>query len=1014
LGRLLRFYLACIEDEDLRSLTLKLTQHHRSFISPWDDQELLFATEAPEVRFQVRYKSDHALLTRGLAQAGEAERFFYGYPFFLDERDYLSPLFVQEVEVEEDRRGGFVMRPVSSLQVNHHLFRARPEELQSVQEELEGSFGSFDARLEAALAYLGASPAEFDAGRLDPFPGRRTPRGRWINRPVLFRSTRSSYTFQLKKELGALAAHERLLAGATDTALGYLTAPGRMRRADGEAERRGIVAVLPLNEQQERAVRAGLTMPFTVVTGPPGTGKSQVVVDILASCAVAGRAVLFASKNNKAVDVVHQRLREILGEGEDWVLRLGNRERVDACRTEMFDRLAALAATGSEGSAGAGAVGSAMSAVENDIALAQAELERVRACSRSLLEAEARRRRIQAVLPKHWVTVSALGEIQPPAMPLDRLRERRDEAQALAGERPLGFWLGLRRLVLGRCLVQGLIREIQAAAGLFPPQVGEDVLARVRSATGYPSLALALADLVSFGEWAAATKEVGDAERRLAQMPPTSAIARRIDALKEKKAELSREYLRQAWRRRVAGSMGVVRHELGNYFTLGERQWRTQGNREWLAVLDQFTESIQKLGRILPVWIVTNLSARRSMPLKPAIFDLVIIDEASQCDIASAIPLLYRARRAVVIGDPRQLRHISAIRPEREAELAKEAGVADLLAGWSYAVRSLYDAAEGAVLQVGREPVFLAEHYRSHPAVVEFSNQTFYAGRLVVRTALKVLAAKLDGQPLGVFWHDIRGDVPGSARSAWNEVEARAVVELLERWYREGLLTRRQGRAELSFGVVTPFRLQMEKIEQMIQARPWWEAVRGRLTVGTAHRFQGDECDVMVFSPVVAEGLSVRMSRWVAQTDQLLNVAITRARGVLHVVGDLAACRGAGGYLAEFADYVAQGGGGSATTAPFESPAEERMAELLTESGLWYRPQFEEGRHRLDFLVVSPLGTRYDLEVDGRAHCTPEQIHADQVRDSFMEARGYRVVRVAARDVFNREDAVVRLLARLP
>ena len=56
---------------------------------------------------------------------------------------------------------------------------------------------------------------------------------------------------------------------------------------------------------------------------------------------------------------------------------------------------------------------------------------------------------------------------------------------------------------------------------------------------------------------------------------------------------------------------------------------------------------------------MTSLSARGRLPFEPGIFDLVVIDEASQCDIASALPLLYRARRAVIIGDPLQLKHVS-------------------------------------------------------------------------------------------------------------------------------------------------------------------------------------------------------------------------------------------------------------------------------------------------------------------------------------------------------------------
>ena len=73
-----------------------------------------------------------------------------------------------------------------------------------------------------------------------------------------------------------------------------------------------------------------------------------------------------------------------------------------------------------------------------------------------------------------------------------------------------------------------------------------------------------------------------------------------------------------------------------------------------------------KVTRVLPCWAVTSLSARGRLPFEPGVFDLVVIDEASQCDIASALPLLYRARRAVIIGDPLQLKHVSTVVPQQD------------------------------------------------------------------------------------------------------------------------------------------------------------------------------------------------------------------------------------------------------------------------------------------------------------------------------------------------------------
>jgi very-short-patch-repair endonuclease len=205
----------------------------------------------------------------------------------------------------------------------------------------------------------------------------------------------------------------------------------------------------------------------------------------------------------------------------------------------------------------------------------------------------------------------------------------------------------------------------------------------------------------------------------------------------------------------------------------------------------------------------------------------------------------------------------------------------------------------------------------------------------------------------------------------------------------------------------------MEKARERIARAPWYDEVSKRITVGTAHRFQGDECDVMIFSPVVSRGMFPRLVRWVTETDQLLNVAITRARAALHVVGDMNAILEAGGSLGDFAATVR---GGIATTSVqqvTESPAEELVADMLRELGIWHKTQYDIGRYRLDFLVVSPMGIRYDVEVDGRCHLTDEALRADEIRDAVVRREGFKVMRIDARNVFQRAEAVKMALARI-
>lgn len=273
----------------------------------------------------------------------------------------------------------------------------------------------------------------------------------------------------------------------------------------------------------------------------------------------------------------------------------------------------------------------------------------------------------------------------------------------------------------------------------------------------------------------------------------------------------------------------------------------------------------------------------------------------------------------------------------------------------------------------------------------------------MVRTKPENLART--GFETGVFWHDHRGVVPPGARSASNPSEADAIIDLITSW-----VPRLQANPGVTLGVVTPFRRQMEVLESAVFRSNIPPDVAARIRVGTAHRFQGDECDIMVFSPVIAEGLPQRLLRWVARTDQLLNVSITRARAALHIVGDLIVAREAGGALADFAAHVSDR---QPDAQQMETPEERAVGEMLDAIGLYYRPQVRMGRYRLDFEIISPFGTRWALEIDGLQHREGNGMDRDEARDIYLREAGHRVARVSNRDVREHQARVRGLLERL-
>ena len=140
------------------------------------------------------------------------------------------------------------------------------------------------------------------------------------NRAMLFAGTRSPFTYGLEMELRKLAQLDE--EAVRDTALGLWLCGGNIETPIPED--RPILEVLPLNTEQRQAVVQGLGAPLTVVTGPPGTGKSQVVTSVLVNQAWHGGSVLFSSRNNHAVDVVESRVNA-LGPSP-LLLRLGKDE----------------------------------------------------------------------------------------------------------------------------------------------------------------------------------------------------------------------------------------------------------------------------------------------------------------------------------------------------------------------------------------------------------------------------------------------------------------------------------------------------------------------------------------------------------------------------------------------------------------------------------------------------------------------------------------------------------------
>jgi len=457
-----------------------------------------------------------------------------------------------------------------------------------------------------------------------------------------------------------------------------------------------------------------------------------------------------------------------------------------------------------------------------------------------------------------------------------------------------------------------------------------------------------------------------------------------------------------------------VRRALGEFRATIERLASDQvGGRVYAKLMGELEHLFKKISDILPVWCVTNLSASGTVPFESGLFDLVVIDEASQCDIPSALPLLYRAKRVMIIGDPNQLRHISTIEKFRDQQLQNKHELTSVKdQPYTFSNNSLYDLA--ATCAGSASVISLREHFRSHRDIVEFSNRHWYQGTLRVCTDYRRLNWVSEETP-GIRWTQTNGKVKRpSGGGALNTEEAKAVVKELG-----SLLVDRQFKG--SVGIVTPFRAQANRIRDLVNDKVDLDIIEhAELIVDTAHGFQGDERDVIIFSPCVAKEMPRGAKYFLSSTGNLFNVAITRARSLLHVIGDLSACSTCGvSHVEAFAKYVTQIKKEIPLTEkqdyqyqedPNVGYWEKPFYESLLRTGLKPMPQYHVNQYVLDF-AIKKKDLLLDIEIDGE-HYHKEldgtRCRRDVIRDLRLTALGWQVKRFWVYQIRDEMDDCVR------
>jgi superfamily I DNA and/or RNA helicase/very-short-patch-repair endonuclease len=452
--------------------------------------------------------------------------------------------------------------------------------------------------------------------------------------------------------------------------------------------------------------------------------------------------------------------------------------------------------------------------------------------------------------------------------------------------------------------------------------------------------------------------------------------------------------------------------------------------------------------KAVPIW-VTNAHQPQSFPLEPEVFDILVIDEASQCTLTNILPLLYRAKSLTVIGDPNQLAAIfKDVSKGKELTLALKHGISENLDLLGHIDNTVFELGLKFLPGGRKNMINLVEHYRSHPLIIGFSNIYIYQMHLSLKK--EAVRSKNHLNISGIFGVNIIGECTrGNNGKSWvNFKEAKLVCDIIRDLINsEEFMTK-------SIGVVTPFSSHKDKIIELLQ-----EYGVPDVLVGTVDTFQGNERDIMLFSPVISKGMTPATACW-SDNKNRINVALTRARDLLVVVGDFDQCRRMDTILGKLIDYIEV-----ISSLRQTSMAELELFSLMIMEGnelkinMNNQPRIHQriGRIEVDFVLHNPeKGVNLVIEVDGKQHYyvevngtkysvkyegfnrfieignkrhsfhlvgkqefvdvdgktypviqTTESIQDDKGRDALLKSEGYKVHRIQARDIFEKPAVVI-------
>ena len=843
----------------------------------------------------------------------------YGYPFLIGKigtQVIRAPLLMIPVTVTPDGRG-FVISPTEgraefnpfpfftdATPAARDLALARLSEVVPALPLTPDSLRQFVDALQREIEGIEV-PGRLD-GQLAAEPERPTGAQDFlqvIEQAAILVAPQASYF--LVSDLQKLSQD----ATATDLSciIPLLGGAGDERQVDITTEmelKSKVIFPFPSNRAQRR-VAILLDDPTTRVIrvdGPPGTGKSLTIANIVCHLAAHGKSVLVTSQKDKALQVVDEKLRAL--NSPLLPMTLLHRDK-----KPLLERLALIRKERSQ------------QEIDAEVAQSTAAFERARA------------------------GYSAIGPELAKALEV--------EDQLVKADTEFAATAGLRRL------------------------------------------------LAKFGhsrKWAQARRRVPRSSDELSELAAGS---------RDEITELAVSSLQLLSESRIAGE---TRAERQNREELSKVVRRDQSSFRNFSLFDRLKAEPDRaamLLRSLPAWIMAPDDVARLFPCEEGLFDVVIVDEASQVDLPSILPILYRGKKIVICGDAHQMQ------PKRFAFTSGNTA----RAAWQKHNMPQFDPDERfyptrqSLLELAQtraeEAVFLDEHFRSLPSIISFSNDRWYGSQMRIMTdeTLK----EFGGPDTPAFTlHSVDGLVASGTQV--NEAEAHALVDHLK-----SMLTS-PNYDGASFAVLCLFLDQMDYIQGLVADEIDEDVWRAHdLVVLNPDGMQGDERDVILYSlsydakNMTRQQLSPRLQEQ-AHIQGMLNVAFTRPRHEVHIFhsAPIAQFGFAGDRPSALSEWLGHAQAvmnigrmrhGIDRGGKVDSQFEADVADALRRRGYIVNHQYPACGFWIDIVVESggAPGRRLAVECDGEIwhqdeHGAPKL--ADLDREEILERAGWDLLRI--------------------